>query len=119
VLGEIFVVIELCNLDIEKKLGQMRVEVRRGVWLSDWLNDRSGSGRSGGTRRHMQKKLARGNLNYPAGGESIETVGKTLLCQKKGVDACSISCVHLHAGTCRVDHYQQDQQGQGLIPCSP
>jgi predicted nucleotide-binding protein (sugar kinase/HSP70/actin superfamily) len=87
VLGEIFVVIEpFANLEVEKKLGEMRVEVKRGVWLSDWLNDRF---RFRPFRRNQTKyatRLARGHLNYPSGGESIETVGKTLLFQKKGVD---------------------------------
>ena len=97
VLGEIFVVIEpFANLDIEKKLGEMRVEVRRGVWLSDWLNDRFRFRPFRRNQTAYAKKLARGYLNYPAGGESIETVGKTLLCQKKGVDGV----LHIMPFTC-------------------
>jgi predicted nucleotide-binding protein (sugar kinase/HSP70/actin superfamily) len=97
VLGEIFVVIEpFANLEVEKKLGEMRVEVKRGVWLSDWLNDRF---RFRPFRRNQTKyatRLARGHLNYPSGGESIETVGKTLLFQKKGVDGV----LHIMPFTC-------------------
>ncbi|MBI5846755.1 MAG: hypothetical protein HZB31_02165 [Nitrospirae bacterium] len=97
VLGEIFVVIEpFANLEIEKKLGELRVEVKRGVWLSDWLNDRF---RYKPFRRNQTKyatKLARGYLNFPSGGESIETVGKTILFQKKGVDGV----LHIMPFTC-------------------
>jgi len=28
------------NMSVEERLGDMGVEVHRGVWLSDWLNDR-------------------------------------------------------------------------------
>ncbi|MBI5632506.1 MAG: CoA protein activase [Nitrospirae bacterium] len=97
VLGEIFVVIEpFANLEIEKKLGELRVEVRRGVWLSDWLNDRF---RFRPFRRNQTKyatKLAKGYLNFASGGESIETVGKTVLFQKKGVDGV----LHIMPFTC-------------------
>lgn len=97
VLGEIFVVIEpFANLEIEKKLGELRVEVKRGVWLSDWLNDRF---RYKPFRRNQTKyatKLAKGYLNFPSGGESIETVGKTILFHKKGVDGV----LHIMPFTC-------------------
>ncbi len=97
VLGEIFVTIEpFANLDVEKKLAEMRVEVVRGVWLSDWLNDRF---RFKPFRRNQTKyatKLAKGYLDYPAGGESIETVGKTLLFQQKGLDGV----LHIMPFTC-------------------
>ena len=97
VLGEIFVVIEpFANLDIEKRLGEMRVEVRRGVWLSDWLNDRFRFRPFRRNQTAYAKKLAQGYLDYPAGGESIETVGKTLLFQKKGVDGV----LHIMPFTC-------------------
>ncbi|GAB4490582.1 MAG: acyl-CoA dehydratase activase-related protein [Thermodesulfovibrionales bacterium] len=97
VLGEIFVTIEpFANLDVEKKLGELGVEVVRGVWLSDWLNDRF---RFKPFRRNQTKyatRLARGYLDFPAGGESIETVGKTLLYQRKGLDGV----LHIMPFTC-------------------
>jgi len=70
VLGEIFVVIEpFANLDIEKKLGEMRVEVRRGVWLSDC----SMTGQVQAVQKEpdsIRKKTRQGYLNYPAGGKA-------------------------------------------------
>jgi predicted nucleotide-binding protein (sugar kinase/HSP70/actin superfamily) len=97
VLGEIFVTIDpFANLSIEKKLGAMRVEVVRGVWLSDWLNDRF---RFRPFRRNQTKlatRAAKGHLDYPSGGESIETVGKTLIFHKKGIDGV----LHIMPFTC-------------------
>ncbi len=97
VLGEIFVVIEpFANLDVEKKLGEMRVEVRRGVWLSDWLNDRFRFRPFRRNQTAYAKKLARGYLNYPAGGESIETVGKTVHFERMGLGGV----LHIMPFTC-------------------
>ncbi|MEW6108217.1 MAG: CoA protein activase [Nitrospirota bacterium] len=97
VLGEIFVTIEpFANLNVEKKLAEMGVEVVRGVWLSDWLNDRF---RFKPFRRNQTKfsaGIARGYLNYPSGGESIETVGKTLMFYNKGIDGV----LHIMPFTC-------------------
>lgn len=97
VLGEIFVTIDpFANLEIEKKLGELRVEVVRGVWLSDWLNDRF---RFRPFRRNQTRyatRLAQGYLDYPSGGESIESVGKTLLFERKGIDGV----IHIMPFTC-------------------
>lgn len=97
ILGEIFVAIEpFANLDIERRLAEMGVEVVRGVWLSDWLNDRF---RFKPFRRNQTRyatRLAKGHLDFHAGGESIETVGKTLLFQKRGIDGV----LHIMPFTC-------------------
>lgn len=97
VLGEIFVTIDpFANLDIEKKLGEMRVEVVRGVWLSDWLNDRFRFKPFRRNQTRFATRLAEGYLNYPSGGESIETVGKTLYFEQKGMDGV----LHIMPFTC-------------------
>lgn len=97
VLGEIFVTIEpFANLDVEKKLGSMRVEVVRGVWLSDWLNDRFRFKPFRKNQSKLSARLAKGRLDYSSGGESIETVGKTLLFHRKGLDGV----LHIMPFTC-------------------
>lgn len=97
VLGEIFVTIDpFANLALEKKLGEMRVEVVRGVWLSDWLNDRFRFKPFRRNQTRLSTKNARGHLDYPSGGESIETVGKTLMFHKKGIDGV----LHIMPFTC-------------------
>ncbi|MEK6692295.1 MAG: hypothetical protein AABY44_02575 [Nitrospirota bacterium] len=97
ILGEIFIVIEpFANMNIEKKLGELGVEVVRGVWLGDWLNDRF---RFKPFRRNQNKlatKWAYPYLRYPAGGESIESVGKTILFHRKRIDGV----IHLMPFTC-------------------
>lgn len=97
VLGEIFVTIDpFANLAIEKKLGEMRAEVVRGVWLSDWLNDRFRFKPFRRNQTRLSTKIAKGHLDYPSGGESIETVGKTLMFHKKGIDGV----LHIMPFTC-------------------
>lgn len=97
ILGEIFVIIEpFANMDVERKLARMGVEVVRGVWLSDWLNDRF---RFKPFRPHQNRlscKWACPYLKYPSGGESIETVGKTLKFYKEKIDGV----IHIMPFTC-------------------
>ena len=97
IVGEIFMLIEpFANMNIEKKLGELGVEVVRGVWLSDWLNDRF---RFKPFRRNQHKlstKWAHPYLRYPSGGDSIESVGKTMLFHRKGIKGV----VHLMPFTC-------------------
>lgn len=97
VLGEIFVTIEpFANMDVEKKLGEMRVEVVRGVWLSDWLNDRFRFKPLRKNQNKLSRQWAKGYLDYPSGGESIETVGKTIRFLEKGIDGV----IHIMPFTC-------------------
>jgi len=97
IVGEIFMVIEpFANMNIEKRLAEMGIEVVRGVWLSDWLNDRF---RFKPLRRNQHKlstRWAYPYLKYPSGGESIESVGKTILFHRRGVNGV----IHLMPFTC-------------------
>jgi predicted nucleotide-binding protein (sugar kinase/HSP70/actin superfamily) len=97
ILGEIFVVIEsFASMNIEKKLGEMRVEVVRGIWLSDWLNDRFRFKPFRKNQNKLARKWAKGYLDYPSGGESIETVGKTLKFFEQGISGV----IHVMPFTC-------------------
>jgi predicted nucleotide-binding protein (sugar kinase/HSP70/actin superfamily) len=97
VLGEIFLVIEpFANMKIEKRLLDMGVEVVRGVWLSDWLNDRFRFKPLRRNQYKLAKKWAYPYLKYAAGGESMESVGKTLKFHRDGVDGV----VHVMPFTC-------------------
>lgn len=96
-VGEIFMVLEpFANMEIEKRLGEMGVEVVRGVWLSDWLNERF---RFIPFRRNQMKlatKAAYPYLKHNAGGESIVSVGKSIIFARKGIDGI----VHIMPFTC-------------------
>lgn len=97
VVGEIFMVLEnYANMNVEDRLGEMGVEVHQGVWLSDWLNDRF---RFRPFRRNQFKwalRKARPYLRDPSGGDSIESVGKSIHFARKGFDGI----VHLMPFTC-------------------
>lgn len=97
ILGEIFVVIEpFANMNVERKLAKMGVEVVRGVWLSDWLNDRFRFKPLRPNQNKLAKKWAYPYLKYPSGGESIESVGKTIKFCKEGVEGV----IHIMPFTC-------------------
>lgn len=97
IVGEIFMVLEnYANMNVEERLGEMGVEVYRGVWLSDWLNDRY---RFKLFRRNQFKwslHQARPYLCEPIGGESVKSVGKSVAFAKRGFDGI----VHLMPFTC-------------------
>lgn len=97
VVGEIFMVLEnYANMNVEDRLGEMGVEVHRGVWLSDWLNDRF---RFKPFRRNQFKwalRKAEPYLYDPSGGESINSVGKSIHFAREGFDGI----VHLMPFTC-------------------
>jgi predicted nucleotide-binding protein (sugar kinase/HSP70/actin superfamily) len=96
-VGEIFMVLEnYANMNVEERLGEMGVEVHRGVWLSDWLNDRY---RFKLFRRNQFKwalRQAAPYLREPSGGESVKSVGKSVNFARKGFDGI----VHLMPFTC-------------------
>ncbi|MES0397430.1 MAG: acyl-CoA dehydratase activase-related protein [Syntrophobacteria bacterium] len=97
IVGEIFMVLEnYANMNVEERLGEMGVEIHRGVWLSDWLNDRY---RFKLFRRNQFKwslRQAAPYLREPSGGESVKSVGKSVAFAKKGFDGI----VHLMPFTC-------------------
>lgn len=97
IVGEIFMVIEpFANMNIEKRLGEMGIEVVRGVWLSDWLNDRFRFKPFRKNQHKLSIKWAYPYMRYPSGGESIESVGKTILSERMGIDGV----IHLMPFTC-------------------
>jgi len=97
ILGEIFVVIEpFANMKVERRLLDMGVEVVRGVWLSDWLNDRFRFKPFRKNQNRLAKKWAYPYLKYASGGESIESVGKTIKFSREGIDGV----IHIMPFTC-------------------
>ncbi len=97
VVGEIFMVLEnFANMQVEERLGAMGVEVHRGVWLSDWLNDRF---RFKPFRRNQHRwslRLARPYLRDSCGGESVQSVGNSVWFARRGLDGI----VHIMPFTC-------------------
>ena len=97
IVGEIFMVLEhYANMNVEERLGEMGVEVHRGVWLSDWLNDRYRFKLFRRNQFQWSLQQARPYLCEPSGGESVKSVGKSVAFAKRGFDGI----VHLMPFTC-------------------
>jgi predicted nucleotide-binding protein (sugar kinase/HSP70/actin superfamily) len=67
-----------------------------GVWLGDWLGNRPGFEAFQAEPDTTFNKKRQRIPYYPSGGESIETVGKTLMFHKKGIDGV----LHIMPFTC-------------------
>lgn len=88
IVGEIFTLLEpFANLDIERRLGALGVEVDRSIYLSEWINDHMLFGRVKGLRsRHEACRAALPYLKHFVGGHGQETVGSTVLYARAGYD---------------------------------
>jgi len=96
-VGELFTVLDpSANMEIDMWLARRGIEVLKSVWLSDYANDRF---RFKPFRRNQFKfssRYARPYLRFHSGGESIESVGKTVYFAKNGVDGV----IHIFPFTC-------------------
>lgn len=97
IVGELFMVEEPnANFEMERKLGEMGAFVERGIWLSEWLNERFHFEPWKKARSGRAERLARGYLNHTAGGESLISVGGTIDFARRGYDGV----IHLMPFTC-------------------
>lgn len=88
IVGEIYTLLEpFVNLDLERRLGRMGVEVDRCLYLSEWVNDHLLSGRVKGLRSRKDAcRAAAPYLKHFVGGHGQETVGNTILYARAGYD---------------------------------
>lgn len=99
-VGEIYMVAEpFANQGIERRLGEMGVEVTRALYLSDWvrihlLPSALRFGRP--THTAEVKRAARPYLSHFVGGEGLESVGESVLYSAAGYDGV----VHVAPFTC-------------------
>lgn len=87
-VGEIYTLLEpFANLDIEKKLGRMGIEVDRSIYLSEWINDHLFMGLVKGMRSsNHYKKAALPYLSHFVGGHGQETLGGAVYYHNAGYD---------------------------------
>ncbi|NLW06415.1 MAG: CoA protein activase [Clostridia bacterium] len=86
VVGEIYTVLEpMVNLNLEKRLGAMGVEVVRKLFISRWINDNLFKGILPLPSHHAEK-LAPPFLNHFVGGHGWESVGDTVAFARQGLD---------------------------------
>lgn len=87
IVGEIYVMLEhFANLDIERSLGKLGVEVERSIYLSEWINDHLFMGllRVKGTK--AAREFAPPYVNHFVGGHGQETIGSTILFAREKYD---------------------------------
>ena len=97
IVGELFMVEEPnANFELERKLGELGAYVERGIWLSEWLNERFHFEPWKKARTKRARRLARGYLEHSAGGESLISVGGTIDFARRGFDGV----IHVMPFTC-------------------
>ncbi|ATW24084.1 acyl-CoA dehydratase activase-related protein [Candidatus Formimonas warabiya] len=85
IIGEIYTILEpFVNLDIEKHLGRLDVEVSRSIYLSEWVNDHLFMGLARIRSMKEAAKLAPPYLRHFVGGHGQETVGSTVRYAQEG-----------------------------------
>ncbi|MGE5509526.1 MAG: hypothetical protein ACM3RP_13735 [Chitinophagales bacterium] len=86
IVGEIYTVLEpFVNLEAEKRLGRLGVEVQRRIFLGDWIREHLFRFRVAAERRRLAE-LARPHLNYFVGGHGLESVAHTAAFAQHGLD---------------------------------
>jgi predicted nucleotide-binding protein (sugar kinase/HSP70/actin superfamily) len=90
VVGEIYVVLDpFANLEVEKKMGDMGVEVHRSIWLTHWIWREVVMGHWGLTSRIAKRELHKNAAPYlhePVGGDGIESIANVRVYKEKGYD---------------------------------
>ena len=89
ITGEFFVLLDpFTNMNIEKELGLLGVEVERQIMLSDWTNQTLIPKWYRKTETHKERAIRTAGkyLTRPIGGECIETVGDTVYAAEHNID---------------------------------
>jgi len=87
IIGEIYTIIEpSVNLFIERKLGEMGVEVERSLKLSNWITEHLFLSPLNITRDSKIRKEAKPYLKTMIGGHARETIGYGVHYAKRGFD---------------------------------
>jgi predicted nucleotide-binding protein (sugar kinase/HSP70/actin superfamily) len=96
IIGEFYVLLEpFSNLDVEKELGKLGVEVRRSIFTSEWTKFSLFLNPLGVNEKDRLHKAAMPYLKRDIGGEGWESVGEKVL-HAKDYDGL----VHLAPFTC-------------------
>lgn len=97
--GEFFVLLDpYSNMEIEKELGKMGVEVQRQIFLSDWLEHVLKPGIFYKKESHRKRSLryAQNFITRAIGGECLETIGDAVFAARNNIDGL----IHLSPFNC-------------------
>lgn len=87
IIGEIYTIIEpFVNLNIEKKLGSLGVEIEKSLKISRWLNEHLFLNPLGLTSEKETREAAEPYLKTMIGGHARETIGYAVRYAKEGFD---------------------------------
>jgi predicted nucleotide-binding protein (sugar kinase/HSP70/actin superfamily) len=96
-VGEVYIVLEpLLNFAIERRLGEMGVEVHSYISEHKWFIHPFGFGKKGVHGEDYAHQLATPYLKYNVGGEDKNTVGFYMIAKERGFDGV----VHFKPFTC-------------------
>ncbi len=109
--GEFFVLLDpYVNMDIEKELGKLGVEVDRQIMLSEWVGQSLIPGwlRKKETHKERAIRTSRRYMTRIVGGECVETLGDTVYAAKKKLDgvihATPFNCIPEIISQCILPH---------------
>jgi predicted nucleotide-binding protein (sugar kinase/HSP70/actin superfamily) len=98
IIGEIYAATEpFVNLDIERKLGNMGVEVHNNLAVSTWIRDHFIKNILPGKSKNSSHEAGKEFMKTDdIGGHGLETIGNAILSAKKRYDGV----IHLYPFTC-------------------
>lgn len=86
-VGEIYTLLDpFASMEIEKKLGYLGTEVRRSLYLSEWINEHLLSHGVFKKKSKEYKDYASPFLNHFVGGHGMESIGAGVALAKEGYD---------------------------------
>lgn len=104
--GEFFVMLDpFTNMEVEKELGQLGVEVERQVMLSDWTNNALLPKWIHKKESHRQRsmKAAGRYMTRAVGGDCVESIGDAVYAAKNNIDGV----VHIGPFNCNPEVVSQ------------
>ncbi|MCC5909132.1 MAG: CoA protein activase [Clostridiaceae bacterium] len=87
IVGEIYTILEpFVNLNVDKKLGEMGVEIERSLKISHWLTEHLFLSPLKLTMEGKTRKAAKPYLKTMIGGHARETIGHSIRYAERGFD---------------------------------
>ncbi|HZW82576.1 MAG TPA: hypothetical protein VFF14_04025 [Candidatus Deferrimicrobium sp.] len=88
IVGEIYTLLDpFSNLDVERHLGRLGVQVDRSIYISGWINEHIFQGFYKAYKEtYHHQQLAKPFLAHWVGGHGQETIGGTVEFARKGFD---------------------------------
>lgn len=106
IVGEIYMVLEpFVNFNIEQKLGDMGCEVKRGIYLNEWIDENINPF----TKKELKEKKekiqekAKPYINHFVGGHGRESIGESIIYAEEGFDGI----IHVSPFTCMPENTAQ------------